>query len=83
MSKSGTDSYEISQLVYQLERQHPLMPSTFSTCECKREMARGGGSCSLCIEEQLAEKVGRGMAWELHNSFKQYQRLKHEIIYGE
>ena len=32
--KSGKDSYEISQLVYQLERQYPLMPSTFSTCEC-------------------------------------------------
>lgn len=81
--KSGKDSYEISQLVYQLERQYPLMPSTFSTCECQRHMARGGGECSECIEEQLAERVGKPLAWELHHSFKQYQRLKSEVIYGE
>lgn len=81
--KSGKDSYEISQLVYQLERQYPLMPSTFTTCACQRHMARGGGECSECIEEQLAERIGKPLAWELHHSFKQYQRLKSEVIYGE
>lgn len=81
--KSGTESYELSELVYQLERQYPLMPSTFSTCECKRSPARGGGLCAECIEERIAEKVGKPLAWELHHSFKQYQRLKHEVIYGE
>lgn len=81
--KSGTESYELSELVYQLERQYPLMPSTFSTCECKRHPARGGGKCSECLEELLAAEVGKPLAWELHHSFKQYQRLKYEVIYGE
>jgi hypothetical protein len=81
--KTGNESYELSEIIYQLERQYPLMPSTFSTCECQRHMARGGGLCSECLEEKLAEKVGKGLAWELHHSFKQYQRIKSEVIYGE
>lgn len=83
MIKKANDSYELSNLVRELERQYPIWPSTFSTCECKRHMARGGGRCAECIEEELAERVGKPLAWELHHSFKQYQRLKYEILYEE
>lgn len=41
-----------------LMRNYPLWPSTFSTCDCKRGMGRGGGKCALCLEEELAQKVG-------------------------
>jgi len=46
------------QLFSALMRNYPLWPSTFSTCDCKRAMGRGGGKCALCLEEELASKVG-------------------------
>ena len=41
-----------------LYRQYPLWPSTFSTCNCGRGWARGGGKCADCYEEELAQLVG-------------------------
>lgn len=81
--KKANDTYALSELIRELERQYPLWPSTFSTCECKRHMGRGGGKCAECLEEELAELIGKPLAWELHHSFKQYQRLKSEVLYGE
>lgn len=46
------------QLFSSLMRNYPLWPSTFSTCDCKRGMGRGGEKCALCLEEELAQKVG-------------------------
>ena len=83
MIKKATETYELSELIRELERQHPIWPSTFSTCECKRHSGRGGGRCHECIEEALAEKIGKPLAWELHKSLMQYQRIKSEILYGE
>lgn len=45
-------------LFQSLMRQYPLWPSTFSTCECGRELARGAGKCPLCITEELSKLVG-------------------------
>jgi len=47
---------------YGLMRNHPLGPSTFSTCDCRRSMARGAGKCHLCLREELAEHVGPVLA---------------------
>lgn len=74
--------YQVSELVRELERQYPLWPSTFSTCECKRGMGRGGGRCAQCIEEELSTFVGRSLAWEIHQSLKDYIRIKAEVIRG-
>ena len=46
------------QLFSALMRNYPLWPSTFSTCDCRRGMGRGGGKCALCLEEELAQTVG-------------------------
>lgn len=75
--------YQISELVRDLERQYPLWPSTFSTCACKRGMARGGGRCATCIEEELSQIVGRSLAWELHQQLKDYMRVKAEVLHGK
>lgn len=55
---------EVWQIFSRLMRNYPLWPSTFSTCDCKRAMGRGGGKCALCIEEELAEHVGPALAAE-------------------
>lgn len=75
--------YQISELVRELERQYPLWPSTFSTCECKRGFGRGGGRCATCIEEELVKFIGRSLAWELHQSLKDYIRIKGEVVVGK
>lgn len=74
--------FQISELIRDLERQYPLWPSTFSTCDCERSMARGGGRCALCIEEALSEFIGRPLAWELHAQLKNYLRVKGEALHG-
>lgn len=71
----------VEALIYQLERQYPLWPSTFSKCECQRHAARGGGKCAECIEEALAELIGRPLAWELHHALKSYTQLKSYAIH--
>lgn len=73
----------VQDLIWQLERQYPLWPSTFSTCECKRHMARGGGKCAECIVESLAELVGRPLAWEIHHALKSYTQIKGFAIHGD
>lgn len=73
----------VETLIYQLERQYPMWPSTFSTCECKRHRARGGGRCSECIVEELAGLIGRPLAWEVHHALKSYTQIKAFAIHGE
>lgn len=75
--------YQVSELVRELERQYPIWPSTFSTCNCERSMARGGGRCALCIEDALSELIGRPLTWELHQQLKDYTRIKAEVIRGK
>ena len=77
-------TYKVSELIRGLEYQHPLGVSTFGNCiKCKSHPARGGGVCSTCIEDELAELIGRPLAWEVHQALKTYNLLKHEAIYGE
>lgn len=77
-------SYKVSELIRALEYQHPLGVSTFSNCmKCKVKLARGGGVCSTCIEDELSELIGKPLAWEVHQSLKNYNRIKNEAIYGK
>ena len=76
-------TYKVSELIRALEYQHPLGVSTFGNCiKCKSHASRGGGICSKCVEEDLAALIGRSLAWELHQAFIDYNRLKHEALYG-
>lgn len=77
-------TYKVSELIRSLEYQHPLGVSTFGTCiKCKSHSARGSGVCSTCIEDELAELIGKPLAWEVHQALKVYNKLKVEAIYGE
>lgn len=69
-------TYKIERLLSDLRRQYPVWPSTFGTCECKRRAGRGGGACSECIEERLAELIGKPLAWEIHRTIAQLQMLE-------
>lgn len=55
---------QVWQIFQNLQRQFPLWPSTFSTCDCGRGDGRGGGKCAVCIGEELAEEVGLELAAE-------------------
>ena len=71
-----SNTYKVELLMSELSRQYPLWPSTFSTCECTRRPARGGGKCSECIEESLAELIGADLAKEIHAGIWRLQALK-------
>lgn len=77
-------TYKVSELIRGLEYQHPLGVSTLGNCiKCKSHPARGGGVCSTCIEDELAELIGKPLAWEVHQALKTYNLLKVAAIYGE
>lgn len=82
--KSANHSYKVSELIRSLEYQHPMGVSTFARCiKCKVNTARGGMACGKCLEDELAELIGRSLAWELHQALVDYNRLKHYALYGE
>lgn len=77
-------TYKVSELIRSLEYQHPLGVSTFGNCiKCKSHPARGGGVCSTCVEDELAELIGKPLAWEVHQALKTYNLLKVAAIYGD
>lgn len=55
---------QVWQIFMNLQRQFPLWPSTFSTCDCGRGLGRGAGKCKLCIAEELSKEVGPELAAE-------------------
>ncbi len=67
-------------LFQSLMRQYPLWPSTFSTCECRRADARGGGKCALCIKEELAALVGMPVVDKADNALKDVAEAWSEIL---
>lgn len=70
-------TYQLEQLIYQLERQYPLWPSTFGKCsEGCDNMARGSGKCRYCIEKEIAALVGHDKAKKLHQLIDE----KHELM---
>lgn len=72
--------YLVETAIGDLIRQYPTWPSTFSTCECKRNMARGTGLCAQCLEEKLAGVIGKPLAWELHQTIAELAKLKREAL---
>jgi hypothetical protein len=53
---------EAWQVFDDLRYQYPFWPSTFTTCRCGRELARGCSRCSLCLVEELTKIVGSDLA---------------------
>lgn len=84
MTRHANKTYKAAELIRGLEYQHPMSVSTFSTCiKCKSKAARGGGVCADCIEGELADLIGKPLAWEVHQALKTYNLLKNAAIYGE
>lgn len=75
-----TKTYQIEELITAISRNYPTWPSTFSTCECGSGWGRGGGACADCLEKQLAKLIGKPLAWEIHQTIKQFANLKGEAI---
>lgn len=75
-----TKSYEVEHLIHNLARQYPTWPSTFSTCECQRHAARGGGKCAECIEEELGKIIDPEFASDIHSAIRHLAVLKREAL---
>lgn len=56
MEQSAVD--KAWNVFYDLMQNHPLWPSTMTTCKCGRAFGRGAGKCHLCLREELAEHAG-------------------------
>lgn len=67
------------ELFQGLLRQYPLWPSTFSMCKCGREHARGNGTCSLCIKEEMSELVGSELTARAYAALRESQSAWHAI----
>jgi hypothetical protein len=75
--KNKTD--EAWGIFHDIMRNHPLWPSTFSTCQCGRMMARGAGPCAKCLEERLAEIAGPILARDAVNALENVQDVWEKI----
>lgn len=83
MTDHPNKTYMISELISAMWRNYPSWPSTFSTCECRVNMGRGGGKCADCLETELAELIGKPLAWEIHQTIKTFTMLKNAALHGE
>lgn len=70
----------VERLINSISRNYPAWPSTFSTCECGQHWGRGGGKCAECLEDELAAIIGKPLAWEIHQTIKQYAELRNEAM---
>lgn len=69
----GNKARAFERLVYDLRRQFPDGPSTFSPCGVHgcTLLARGGGLCSDCLRECLSELTGQpALANRLHDALE-------------
>lgn len=76
---SKTD--EINNLCNNILRQYPIWPSTFSTCCCGRDKARGGGECNICLTEKLGAIIGRDKAEEFNFKAKEFSSFHASIVF--
>jgi hypothetical protein len=61
---SGNRQRALDAMIHDLRRNHPLWPTTFSTCPtdgCSNG-ARGSGVCAICLVEAIAELTGQSDA---------------------
>jgi hypothetical protein len=75
-------SKTIDQLIYDIQYQFPLWPSTYSTCErdgCEKP-ARGGRVCLDCLESDLAALTNTHDAREFVDACEHLSRIKHRLI---
>lgn len=75
-------SRTIDQLIYDIQYQFPLWPSTYSTCDrddCERA-ARGGRVCLECLQEDLAELTSATDAEEFVKACEHLSKIKYRLI---
>lgn len=69
----GDKTVAFNRLTYDLRRQFPEWPSTFSPCVVHgcTDAARGGGLCSECLRDCLSELTGQpALATRLHDALE-------------
>lgn len=72
----------IDQLIYDIQYQFPLWPSTYSTCErddCERA-ARGGLVCLECLQEDLAALTNETDAADFVKACEELNKIKYRLI---
>lgn len=72
----------IDQIIYDIQYQFPLWPSTYSTCErddCERA-ARGGRVCLECLQEDLAELTSMNDAAEFVKACENLSKIKYRLL---
>ena len=77
---SSDVTYQVESLINGIYRNYPDWPSTFRKCECGQHLGRGGGKCAECLEGDLAAIIGKPLAWEIHQTIKQYAELRSEAM---
>jgi hypothetical protein len=56
--KQKNNEAEVREAIRLVWRNFPDGETTFSPCECGRDMGRGSGPCLLCARERLSKAVG-------------------------
>lgn len=72
----------VDQLIYDIQYQFPLWPSTYSTCQrdgCEKS-ARGGRVCLDCLEADLAALTNTHDAREFVEACEHMSKIKHRLI---
>lgn len=72
----------LSQIMYDIQYQFPLWPSTYSTCQrdgCERA-ARGGRVCLECLQEKLAELTSVDDAAEFVKACEHLSKVKYRLL---
>lgn len=71
---------QVEGLINGIYRNYPDWPSTFRKCKCGQHLGRGGSKCAECLEGDLAAIIGKPLAWEIHQTIKQYAELRGEAM---
>lgn len=74
----------VEQIIYDIHRQFPLWPTTYSTCQidgCEKG-ARGGESCLDCLQEELASMTNTNDAAALVRAIQDLHKIKYRLIHA-
>lgn len=83
-TKKNIMSRTIDQLIYDIQYQFPLWPSTYSTCNrdgCERA-ARGGRVCLECLQDDLASITNQEDAAEFVKACEHLSKVKYRLLHA-
>jgi hypothetical protein len=74
----------VEHIIYDIHRQFPLWPSTYSTCQdngCEKR-ARGGERCLDCLQDELTELTSKSDAKALVDAVFELHKIKYRLIHA-